>query len=84
MVMIGFLRSILVIVKILQDIKVLLERWEASREAALLAEADVWFDTSDVKRFLNISDMTLYRRRMEGKWVCKKIGGKWYYLKSSL
>jgi len=84
MVMIGFLKSILVIVRILQDIKVLLERWEASRDAVVVPDAVVWIDASDVKRLLNVSDTTIYRRRTEGAWVCRKVGGKWFYLKSSL
>jgi len=84
MVMIGFLKSILVIVKILQDIKVLLERWEASRDAVVVLDAGAWIDASDVKRLLNVSDATIYRRRAEGAWVCRKVGGKWFYLKSSL
>ena len=84
MVMIGFLKSILVIVKILQDIKVLLERWEASRETVVVQDSGAWIDASDVKRLLNVSDTTIYRRRAEGAWVCRKVGGKWFYLKSSL
>jgi len=84
MVMIGFFKSILVIVKVLQDIKVLLERWEAARESVVVQDAVVWIDASDVKRLLNVSDATIYRRRAEGAWVCKKVGGKWFYLKSSL
>lgn len=78
-----FLKTILLILKILQEIKAVLERWDFQKMFEV-PDAEIWLDAADVKRLLNISDMTLYRRRLEGRLIAKKIGGKWYYLKSSL
>lgn len=45
---------------------------------------EVWLDNTDVKGLLKISSPTLYRLRKSNQLPAKKIGGKWYYLKSAL
>ncbi len=47
-------------------------------------EADVWMDSYDVMQLLNVSYATLYRAREANELIAKKIGRKWFYLKSSL
>lgn len=47
-------------------------------------EDEVWLDGYDVMRKLNVSATTLYRRRVAGDFIAKKIGKKWFYLKSSV
>jgi hypothetical protein len=81
-----FLENIIMIVKILGEIKEGLEAWrvEKRRVERAVEENEVWLDSADVKQLLNIGKATLYRRREDGVWVSKKIGKKWFYLKSSL
>ena len=45
---------------------------------------EIWLDSVEVKNLLHIGDMTLFRRRTDGSFVCKRIGRKWYYAKSSI
>lgn len=59
--------------------KQLLEAFLGTRETS---NEEEWVDNADVKQLLKISDATLYRLRRSGQLVSKKIGGKWYYLKS--
>ena len=67
----------------------LLEEWRehnfgGKTEPVPVVADDVWLDSYEVKQLLNIADATLFRRRCEGVFVAKKIGKKWFYLKSSL
>ena len=41
--------------------------------------ASIMFDNADVKRYLNISDSTLYRLRTQKAIPFIKIGKKYYY-----
>ncbi|WEK20506.1 MAG: hypothetical protein P0Y49_05065 [Candidatus Pedobacter colombiensis] len=68
--------------RIEEKIDELLNRSHASQ--ALIPEEEVWLDNEEVMKLLFIERRTFYRRRSENLWVKKKIGGKWYYLKSSL
>ncbi|MGY4383017.1 hypothetical protein ACVWYN_000036 [Pedobacter sp. UYP24] len=50
----------------------------------VLAEEEVWLDSWEVREKLNIASSTLYRAREGGLFTSKKLGKKWFYLKSSL
>jgi hypothetical protein len=43
-----------------------------------------WLDAYEVKDLLQISSATLRRTRQDGTFEVKKIGKKWFYLRSSL
>jgi hypothetical protein len=43
-----------------------------------------WLDNYEVKDLLQVCDNTLRRRRKDGTFEAKKIGKKWFYLRSSL
>jgi hypothetical protein len=43
-----------------------------------------WLDNYEVKELLQVCDNTLRRRRKDGTFEAKKIGKKWFYLRSSL
>ena len=81
--MLPFFKIILLILKALQEMKTLMEKWEIQRNL-VVQDTEVWLDSTDVRNLLHVSNATIYRRRNEGAWVCKKVGGKWFYLKSSL
>jgi hypothetical protein len=62
----------------------ILQASETETITVIPASQDTWLDGVEVKNLLHIGDMTLFRRRTEGTFKCKKIGKKWYYAKSSL
>lgn len=84
----AFLQNIIIVIKVLEEIKDILKAWKKERELLSLQiehkGEDVWLDSTDVRNLLNIGRTTLYRRREDGAWVAKKIGRKWFYLKSSI
>ena len=43
-----------------------------------------WLDAYEAKELLKTGDLTLRRRRQDGTFIAKKIGKKWFYLRSSL
>lgn len=47
-------------------------------------EKEEWLDNADMKQLLKISDATLYRLRKRGQLLSRKIGGKWFYAKSTI
>jgi hypothetical protein len=74
-----------ILIRIEKLLIAMLEEWQVEREPSRIpVEAEVWMDSYEVKQLLNIADATLFRRRCEGVFVAKKIGKKWFYLKSSL
>lgn len=38
-----------------------------------------WYDSTDIKRLLHISDSTLFRMRRSANIRSVKISGKWFY-----
>lgn len=49
------------------------------------ADEEIWLTPKQIMtELLFIEERTFYRRQAEGNWKRKKIGGKWYYLKSSV
>ncbi|MEJ7558680.1 MAG: hypothetical protein WKF66_10265 [Pedobacter sp.] len=62
----------------------ILESSEVNPSSLDVSKQDVWLDGVEVKALLHIGDMTLFRRRTDGTFKCKKIGKKWFYAKSTL
>lgn len=54
------------------------------RAATAFPTEDELLDNSDAKRFFKVGDSTLYRWRKKKMINTQLIGGKHYYLKSSL
>ena len=49
-----------------------------------VAQFSEWVDAHDAKELIKAGNMTLRRRRLDGTFQAKKIGKKWFYLRSSL
>ncbi|WP_316820845.1 hypothetical protein [Pedobacter gandavensis] len=47
-------------------------------------EDEVWLDNQDVMKLLRISPSSFYRKLKMCNWKEKMVGGKKYYLKSSI
>ncbi|WP_225541549.1 helix-turn-helix domain-containing protein [Empedobacter stercoris] len=52
---------------------------ELQRTLLLLRENQKFYDNADLKRLLNVSDITLYRMRKMNKIPYFKVGNKYYY-----
>jgi hypothetical protein len=48
------------------------------REKPSISDLD-WYDSTDIKRLLHISDSTLFRMRRSASIRSVKISGKWFY-----
>jgi hypothetical protein len=55
-------------------------------ETGVLPVDDEWLTARQAMEFLYMEERTFYRRKSEvqGKWVVRRVGKKWLYLKSSL
>lgn len=53
------------------------------KQAVELKE-EVWLDNQDVMKLLRISASSFYRKQKVCGWIEKEIGGRKYYLKSSI
>jgi len=53
-------------------------------EMGVLPVDDEWLTARQAMEFLFMEERTFYRRKSEGKWVVRRVGKKWLYLKSSL
>jgi len=55
-------------------------------ETGVLPVEEEWLTARQAMEMLYMEKRTFYRRKKEvsGKWVAKRIGKKWLYLKSSL
>lgn len=74
---------------ILRRIELKLQKYFESREKQTLQEQtalqhDEWLDSLQVMELLNISARTFYRLAKVSNWTTKQIGGRKYYLKSSV
>jgi len=47
-------------------------------------QVDEWLTAQQAMEFLFVEERTFYRRKREGKWVVRRVGKRWVYLKSSL
>lgn len=57
---------------------------KAMHSKIIIPEEEVWLTQKQVQEMLFIERRTFYRRRAECNWERKRIGGQWYYLKSSV
>jgi len=76
------------VLPVLQEILLtLVEIKLAIREFGVpVVQQEEWLTAQQAMEFLYMEKRTFYRRRSEerGKWVMKRVGKKWVYLKSSL
>ena len=74
------------LLKTIVDLLVLLNQILSSQYTLtpIRLEEEVWLDSNDVQRKFKISGRTLYRRRVNGDFVTRKNGGKWYYAETSV
>nr|WP_121272644.1 helix-turn-helix domain-containing protein [Pedobacter schmidteae] len=78
------LKIINLLLKILNRLNQIEDVLMELRAATTFPVEDELLDNSDVKRLLKVGDSTLYRWRKKKMINTQLIGGKYYYLKSSL
>ena len=73
-----------VLYTLLQQQDEMLVLMKAMHSKIIIPEEEVWLTQKQVQEMLFIERRTFYRRQAESNWKRKRIGGQWYYLKSSV